>query len=61
MSDEPERRRSDLGGPRAKPAKEAQDDRAAARAAALRENLRRRKAAAKKGASTPRDGGTWTE
>ena len=61
MSDERERRRSDSGGPRAKPAEGAQDEKAAARAAALRENLRRRKAAPKKDAPAPRDGGTWTE
>ena len=61
MSDEPERRRSDLGGPRVEPAKGAQDEKAAARVAALRENLRRRKAAARKAAPAPRDGDTWTK
>ena len=61
MSDEPERRRSERGDPRAEPAQRAQDEKAAARAAALRENLRRRKVAAKKAAPAPRDGGTWTK
>ena len=61
MSDGPERRRSDLGDPRPDAAKTAQDEKAAARAAALRENLRRRKAQAKKAAPKPQDGGEWTE
>ncbi|HYA79689.1 MAG TPA: hypothetical protein VED87_02005 [Methylocystis sp.] len=61
MSDEPERRRSELCAPRAEPAQGEQDEKAAARAAALRENLRRRKAAAKKDAPAPRDRGTWTK
>jgi hypothetical protein len=53
--------RSDAHGPLPDAARAAQDEKAAARAAALRENLRRRKAAARKAESAPRDGSEWTK
>jgi len=56
-----EDRREAKSGARLDAAQPPPDGKFAARAAALRDNLRRRKAAARKAAPAPRDGGGWTE